>query len=284
MASAAAVRTDSSRSCKSGTSAGTAGAAAFFSAPSARAADALTGALASCSSSTSAATVAPVSPPTSPRASAAWQRTVSSASFNKPISLGATAAAGGPIRPSAGAAWVRTAAESSARADSRVATASSTGSRGRAGATRFFRTEQPRDPTPLRAAAPGEAALRACGSRPRAAEDPQGFDHALPHHVAGVLGECGQRGHRVQGVELAERGGGDGPHVLVRVVQMTDQGRDGRGADRRQDQRQLVPLLLGQRRDRAQRHQQRPDGQGTVDWAARSGPARGSARAGSRSR
>ena len=64
-------RTDSSRSCKSGTSAGTAGAAAFFSAPSARAAATLTGALASCSSSTSAATVAPSSPPTWPRASAA---------------------------------------------------------------------------------------------------------------------------------------------------------------------------------------------------------------------
>ena len=110
------------------------------------------------------------------------------------------------------------------------------------------------------------------GPGPRAAEDPQRFDHALPHHVAGVLGERGQRGDRVQGVEVAERGGGDGPHVLVRVVQMTDQGRDGRGADRRQDQRQLVPLLLGQRRDGAQRHQQRPDGQGPVRRAARSGP------------
>ena len=62
MASAAAVRTDSSRSCKSGTSAGTDGAAAFLRAPSARAADTLTAALASRSRSTSAATVAPSSP------------------------------------------------------------------------------------------------------------------------------------------------------------------------------------------------------------------------------
>ena len=71
IASAAAARTDSSRSCNSGTSAGTAGAAARFIAPSARAAAAFTGALASCSKSTSAATVAPSSPPTWPRASAA---------------------------------------------------------------------------------------------------------------------------------------------------------------------------------------------------------------------
>ena len=131
---------------------------------------------------------------------------------------------------------------------------------------------EPRDPTPFRATASGEASLREYVSRPRAAEVPQGFDHALPHHVAGVLGECGQRGNRFQGVELAEGGGDDGPHVLVRVVQMTDQSRDDRGADRFQDQRQLVPLLLGQRWDRAQRPQQRPDGQGTVTGQRISGP------------
>ena len=53
---------------------------------------------------------------------------------------------------------------------------------------------------------------------------------------------------------------------------MTDQGGDDRGTDRFQDQRQLVPLLLGQQRDRAQRHQQRPDRHGTIDRERIAGP------------
>ena len=60
IASAAAVRTDSSRSCKSGTSARTEGAATLPRAPSARDADTLTIALASSRSVTSAGTVARV--------------------------------------------------------------------------------------------------------------------------------------------------------------------------------------------------------------------------------
>ena len=43
----------------------------------------------------------------------------------------------------------------------------------------------------------------------------------------------------------------DGTDVRVRVAQMTDQGGDDRGTDRFQDQRQLLPLLLGQQGDRA---------------------------------
>ena len=34
-------------------------------------------------------------------------------------------------------------------------------------------------------------------------------------------------------------------HVLVRVVQVTDECRDDRRADRFQDQRELVPLFFG---------------------------------------
>ena len=53
---------------------------------------------------------------------------------------------------------------------------------------------------------------------------------------------------------------------------LTDQGGDDRGTDRFQDQWQLVPLLLRQRWDRAQRRQQRPDGHGTVNRDGVPGP------------
>ena len=192
MASAAAVRTDSSLSCKSGTSAGTAMAAAFSIAPKARVADVFTGALESLSIWTSAAIVACGSPRTSPSAVAAWQRTVSSDSFNNAISRGPAAAAAGPIRPSALTAWIRTDVESSARADRSVATASSTGSFFGDCANCFgFRKDGQSLPTLATRPRPRPAhGLRRHG--PQAAEDPECFDCTLPHHLAGVPYERGQ--------------------------------------------------------------------------------------------
>ena len=147
----------------------------------------------------------PVSPPTSPRASAAWQRTVSSASFNKPISPGATAAAARPDpaqRPGGlGPHRRRFVGQGRLAASPRPARP---GRRAGAGAARFLPPEEPPRFHASSSHGHGEAARPCVASDgPRAAEDPQRFDHALPHHLAGVLGECGHRGDRFQGVELA---------------------------------------------------------------------------------
>ena len=127
-----------------------------------------------------------------------------------------------------------------------------------------FPPEQPLDHTPPRPEGPADLPLFAGGLGARATDKSQRFDKTLPHHVAGVLPEPDQQGHGVEGVQEAQRGGGDGPHVLVRVVQVTDQRGDGGRADRRQDPRQLIPLLPGQRRSGAQRNHQRSNDPGAV--------------------
>ena len=66
-------------------------------------------------------------------------------------------------------------------------------------------------------------------------------------------------------MQAAERGDGYGAHVRLGVVQMAEQGRDGRRADRRQHERQLIALLPRQRRGTAQRQQQRLDGHTPLD-------------------
>ena len=63
------------------------------------------------------------------------------------------------------------------------------------------------------------------GTGPKASEDPQRFDHALTHDIAGVSDERSQHGHRFQGAEVAERGSDDGTDVLVRVAQADGPGR-----------------------------------------------------------
>ena len=83
--------------------------------------------------------------------------------------------------------------------------------------------------------------------------------------VTGVQSERGERGYSLHGVEVTERGGGNRPHISVSVAEMTDQGRYDRRADRFQDQRDLGPLLLGQRCDQTQRPQKRSDGHDPVD-------------------
>ena len=133
----------------------------------------------------------PSSPPISPRASAAWQRTVSSASCNKPINPGATAAAPArfdPVPGPPGSAPPPRRRPGPTRASPRPARS---GRGAVAGSVAFSTRQTARSLDPATRVRPGQAAAaRGAGARTRAAQDPQRLDHALPHHVAGVLGRA----------------------------------------------------------------------------------------------
>ena len=248
MASAAAVRTDSSRSCKSGTSAGTDGAAAFLRAPSARAADTLTA---------GTRVVQQVH-------QCGHRGHVFAADLAQGLGrlaahlfvrlLQQTDQSWGDrrrVRTDSAQCQCRLGPHGRRRRLPRQTRASPRPARSGRGAVTglvaFSTRQTARSLGPGRRCAPATAAMSPRGARAGTAQGAQRCDDALPHHVAGVADKRGQCGYRLHGVEVAQRGDDDRPHIIVRVAEMTDQGRYDRRADRFQDQRDLVPLLFGQR-------------------------------------
>ena len=106
----------------------------------------------------------------------------------------------------------------------------------------------PEEGPPPAAAARHAHEPRPFGHRPARGDRPERFRRAQPDQVARIANQFRELRRRFAGAQVPERPGGDGADVLVRVAQVPDQrGHRGR-PDCGQDDGQLVPLLLGERR------------------------------------
>ena len=118
--------------------------------------------------------------------------------------------------------------------------------------------EPPAAPNP-----PGHAhQSRPLGLRLVPGDQPECFDRTDSDQVTRIHNQSGDLGDRIPGAEVAERTSGDRADVLVRVAQVSNEGRNRGRPDRGEYDGQLVPLFLGERRHLPQRHQNRADGGG----------------------